>query len=145
MNYKHSQTWYVIIWVLLLILLYFIWIYLFTWEYIAFYIWLAISLPILLLFYNLTVEIDNTHININFWIWIIKRSFLLSDINKIERVKNKWYYWWWIRMLFWPNIVIYNVSWFDAVELHMSGDRVIRIWSDEVEVLMGVLDKRIDL
>jgi len=60
---------------------------------------------------------------------------LLSEIKSVKIVKNKWYYGWGIRYWFWPKMWIFNISWYDAVEIIMYNDKIYRIWTDDPENL----------
>ncbi len=141
MNYKHTQIGYLPIVLIAILLSYFFSIYISSGDNIPLYVWLSILFIVFLLFYNLTVEIDDIHIEISYWIWIIKKSFLLSDIKSFKAVKNKWYHGWGIRIWFWPKMWIYNISWFDAIELILSDNKIVRIWTDDIENLTEALNE----
>jgi hypothetical protein len=51
---------------------------------------------------------------------ILRKTFLLSEIKSVKKVKNHWYYGWGIRVWFWPYMWIFNISGFDAVEIIMN-------------------------
>ena len=56
---------------------------------------------------------------------------MLREIISVRAVKNHWYYGWGIRFWFWPRMVIFNVSGFDAVEIKMKNGKTYRIGTDE--------------
>lgn len=100
-------------------------------------------LLILASFFTLTVKIDDKHVIIKFWYWIYSTKFSLEKIESEKRVKNHWFCWWGIRFWFWPNMKIYNVSGFDAVELTMKNWNIYRIGTDEPKKLEKAISKLI--
>jgi hypothetical protein len=83
----------------------------------------------LVLFYSLTVEIDETKLIVKFGFGIINKKFILKDIESCHTVKNHWYYGWGIRIT--PHGWLYNISGFDAVEIKMKNGKTYRIGTDE--------------
>ena len=98
---------------------------------------LILLLGILVLFYNLTVEIDDEHLRIRFGIGLIKKRFPLEQIDTCRPVRNSWLYGWGIRLT--PRGWLYNVSGLEAVELKMKSGKTCRIGTDEPEVLVAAL------
>ena len=135
MKYNHTQIWYLPIIAFILLVWYFIAIAIYNWEYIILPIWALVLLVLWLLFYGLSVSITENKIRLKFWIGLIRKSFLLSEIKSVKIVKNKWYYGWGIRYWFWPKMWIFNISWYDAVEIIMYNDKIYRIWTDDPENL----------
>ena len=135
MKYNHTQIWYLPIIAFILLVWYFIAIAIYSWEYIILPIWALVLLVLWLLFYGLSVSITENKIRLKFWIGLIRKSFLLSEIKSVKIVKNKWYYGWGIRYWFWPKMWIFNISWYDAVEIIMYNDKIYRIWTDDPENL----------
>jgi len=132
MNYKHTQKGTLTLYISIFLIIIFWFIYKTSWEISVLYIWWVIFLFILLLFSSLTVEIDDTYLKIEYTNWIIKKSFLLSEIKSVKKVKNHWYYWWGIRVWFWPKMIIFNISWYDAIEINMNDGKLYRIWTDDL-------------
>ena len=87
----------------------------------------------LILFYKLTVEIDECYLKIRFGIGIIRKNFSLKDIESCQVVRNPWYYGWGIHWT--SNGWLYNVSGFYAVELRMKNGKKCRIGTDEPKEL----------
>jgi hypothetical protein len=135
MKYNHTQIWYLPIIAFILLVWYFIAIAIYSWEYIILPIWALVLLVLWLLFYGLSVSITENKIRLKFWIGLIRKSFLLSEIKSVKIVKNKWYYGWGIRYWFWPKMWIFNISWYDAVKIIMYNDKIYRIWTDDPENL----------
>lgn len=100
--------------------------------------------PIILAsFATLRVTIDEKYLRIKFGYGIFCKKFPLGEIVSAERVKNKWYYGWGIRLWLWPTTWIYNVSGFDAVEITMKSGRVYRIGTDVPHELEAAIKERL--
>lgn len=143
MKYNHTQIWYLPLLSILLLIVCFLGSYFYNWEYIILIILVSIVLFIVIFFICLNVSITNSKLKIKYWIGLFRKSFLLSEIQSVKKVKNKWYYWWWIRVWFWPKMWIYNISWFNTVEIIMYNGKIYRIWTDEVEKLEEEILKNI--
>ena len=145
MNYKHTQTGYLIIFISLALVLFFGFI-LSTTDFEP--IMLAIMLIILLIlisFERLTVMIDGNYLKIKFGYGVFRKKFLLSEIISAITVKNHWYYGWGIRLWLWPKMWIFNVSGFDAVEIKMKNGKIYRIGTDEPNKLESAILEAIEL
>jgi hypothetical protein len=68
-----------------------------------------------LLFYNLTVEIDATHLTFRFGIGLVHRRIALADIVAVQTVRNSVWHGWGIHRT--PHGWLYNVSGWEAVEI----------------------------
>ena len=99
----------------------------------------------LVLFATLRVIIEADFIEIRFGTGIIRKRFLLKEIESYRVVKNPWYYGWGIR--FTPHGWLFNVSGFYAIELKMKSGKKYRIGTDvpnELEKAIGpVIEKRL--
>jgi len=127
-KYQHTQIGYLVIIVLALAILFIaclMAIYGFNW--IAFTVLIILGIC-LVLFATLTVVIENDVLEIRFGIGVIRKKFLLKDIESCEVVKNPWYYGWGIRLT--PQGWLYNVSGSYAVEIKMKSGKKYRIGSD---------------
>ncbi|MAG48088.1 hypothetical protein CL617_05785 [archaeon] len=98
---------------------------------------LAIFLLVLLLFYKLTVIVNNEHIKLIFGIGLIRKKFSLKDINSCQVVRNKWWYGFGIRLF--PGGWLFNVSGLDAVEILMKNGKKYRIGTEEPKVLQRTI------
>ena len=103
---------------------------------------LVFLLGVLVLFYNLTVEIDDAYLRIAFGIGLIRKRFPLDQIESCLPVRNSWLYGWGIRLT--PHGWLYNVSGLDAVELKMKSGKTCRIGTDEPEVLAAALREALE-
>lgn len=144
MTYKHTQIGYLMILVTVGVLILFFWVRMTSaaeppsinsGNNLAVTATMVLIVLILVSFASLRVTIDHTHLAIKFGYGIYQKKFLLDDIQSAEVVKNKWYYGWGIRFWFWPRMCIYNISGFDAVEIHLKNGKIYRIGTDEPKVL----------
>ncbi len=103
---------------------------------------LVFLLGVLVLFYNLTVEIDAEYLRIAFGIGLIRKRFALDQIESCLPVRNSWLYGWGIRLT--HRGWLYNVSGLDAVELKMKSGKTCRIGTDEPDVLAAALGEALD-
>lgn len=87
----------------------------------------------LVLFYSLTVEIDKTRLIVKFGFGFINKKFILKDIESCRTVRNPWYYGWGIRIT--PHGWLYNVSGLSGVEIQMKNGKKYRIGTDEPKSL----------
>jgi hypothetical protein len=90
---------------------------------------LVVLVPIPLLFGSLTTEVSQDRLTFWFGIGLIRRSFLLSEIESWTTVTNPWYYGWGIHMM--RGGWLYNVSGSQAVELRLVSGKMLRIGTDE--------------
>jgi len=90
-----------------------------------------------LLFYDLTVEIDATHLIFRFGISLIRKRIPLSEIVEVRPVRNSWLYGWGIHRT--PHGWLYNVSGWEAVEITLTSDKHLRLGTDEPGRLSQVL------
>ena len=101
----------------------------------------AVLIITVLLFYSLTVSVDNRYVIASFGVGLIKKKFLLKDIISIKQVRNKWWYGWGIRIT--PHGWLYNVSGLDAVELTFDSGKKVRLGTDDTNRLVNEITKRI--
>ena len=147
-SYKHTQIGYLILFVTLAVLVLFAWLQitaraeppsLYSGTNFAITAIMAFILFILASFSTLTVVIDGQFLKIRFGYGIFRKKFPLSEITSATAVKNHWYYGWGVRIWFWPYMLIYNVSGFDAVEIVMANGSVYRIGTDVPDELESAL------
>jgi len=139
MIYKHTQIGYLIIFALLAVILLFVKILTQT-DFTPLILATMIFILFLLVsFISLTVIIDKTYLRIKFGYGIYSKRLKLKEISSARTVKNHWYYGWGIRIWFWPYMVIYNISGFDAVEIKMKNNKTYRIGTDEPKDLESAI------
>ncbi|MEA3514427.1 MAG: hypothetical protein U9R34_03050 [Nanoarchaeota archaeon] len=139
MNYKHTQTGYLIIFALVAVILLFGKILTQTGFTPVILATMIFILFLLVSFISLTVMIDKNYLRIRFGYGIFTKRFKLKEISSARIVKNHWYYGWGIRIWFWPYMVIYNISGFDAVEIKMKNNKTYRIGTDEPKNLESAI------
>jgi hypothetical protein len=86
-----------------------------------------------ILFGALTVEVRADTVECRFGPGLIRKRWQLNDIQKVEVVRNAWYYGWGIRLI--PGGWLYNVSGLDAVEITLRSGKRYRIGTDEPSAL----------
>lgn len=102
---------------------------------------LAFMILCLALFATLTVEVNDQAINIRFGLGLIRKHFLLRDIQAYRAVKNPWYYGWGIHVI--PGGWIFNVSGTEAIELQMKSGRKYRIGTDDTQGLTHAVETHV--
>jgi hypothetical protein len=110
-------------------------------DWIAFIV-LIILVICFFLFSALTISINNDILKISFGIGLIRKEFLLKDIESCRIVKNPWYYGWGIRLT--PYGWLYNVSGFYAVEIKLKTGERYRIGTDAPYELEKVIQESIE-
>lgn len=141
MNYKHTQVGYPILFTLLFVILLFVIILTQTGLNLAILIIMTFIMLILVSFSSLKVTIDKNYLRIKFGYGIFRKNFYLKDITSVKVVKNHWYYGWGIRIWFWPRMLIFNVSGFNAVEIKLKSKKIYRIGTDEPKRLEDAIKK----
>ena len=141
-RYQHTQFAYVIVItgvVALAVAAYVMYGAGFTWPTLAVLMVLGISLA---LFPSLTAAVEDDVLKLWFGPGVIRRTFLLRDIDFVQVVRNRWYWGWGIRWS--PRGWLYNVSGLDAVELLMRNGKRYRIGTDEPQALAQAIQEGIE-
>ena len=89
---------------------------------------LIVITAVVILFSSLTVVIREDDLEVKFGPGLIRKRFMLSDIESCQVVRNPWYYGWGMRYT--PHGQLYNVSGFHAVELKLRTGGNFRIGTD---------------
>jgi len=146
--YKHTQIGYLMVVIMLGVLVFFAWVQITaraeppsadSGANFAITAIMALILFILASFVTLRVVVDGQYLKIRFGWGMFRKKFALTEIAAVRKVKNHWYYGWGIRLWFWPQMWIFNVSGFDAVELTMKNGKIYRIGTDEPDALEQAL------
>lgn len=95
------------------------------------------------LFFLLTVRVDEVLIHIKFGIGLIQKAVPLSDVSSCQVVRNSPLCGWGIRCI--GNGWLYNVLGLNAVEILLKNGQRARIGTDEPEGLLNAIQIRIDL
>jgi hypothetical protein len=101
-----------------------------------------ILLICLLIFYKLTITIDNTYIRFSLGTGLITKKYLISDIKSCKSVSNNLIHGIGIRMI--PGGWLYNVSGLKAIEIKFKNSKsVIRIGTDHPDEIAGIISEMI--
>ena len=87
---------------------------------------LTVLLLAAILFWRLTVEMDEEFIEVRFGPGVIRKKWRLGEIESCGPVRNRWWHGWgihWIARKTW----LFNISGWDAVELWMKDGKIFRI------------------
>ena len=96
----------------------------------------------LLVFYKLTITIDNTYIRFSLGTGLIAKKYKISDIKSCKAVSNNLIHGIGIRMI--PGGWLYNVSGLRAIEIKFNNSKsVIRIGTDKPGEISGVISEMI--
>jgi hypothetical protein len=102
----------------------------------------VIILVVLLLFYQLTVEVDQEKVSFYMGIGLINKRIYFKNIKSCRPIKNSWILGWGIRL--WFTFTLYNVSGFKSVELELyNKKRKIRIGTNDPVTLCAEISKRL--
>ena len=93
-------------------------------------------------FATLKVTIEADALKIRFGSGIIRKKFLLKDIQSYKIVKNPWYYGWGIHLT--PHGWLYNVSGSYAVEISMKSGKKYLIGTDVPNELEKAIEQAIE-
>ncbi|MCX6365001.1 MAG: hypothetical protein NTW58_12715 [Actinobacteria bacterium] len=97
----------------------------------------AIAAVMLTLFSTLTVVVDDRALRLWFGFGTVRRDVMLADVTAAHKVRNHWYDGWGVRII--PRGRLYNVGGLDAVELEMENGRVVRVGTDQPDVLLAAV------
>ena len=153
-TYKHTQISYLMLVLTLAVLVLFAWVYITasvepasvdSGPNFAISVIMGLILFILASFTTLTTFIDENCFRIKFGYGIFTKMFPIKEISSVQAVKNRWYYGWGIRVWFWPYMLIYNVSGFDAVEIIMKNGKIYRVGTDVSNELEAAIKQAINI
>ncbi len=102
----------------------------------------SIFIICLLLFFQMRTSVDNEKIRISYGIGLIKKTIDIHNIERIEIVRNKWYYGLGIRII--KNGWLYNIQGLNAIELKMKNSKsIIRIGTADNKKLKKEIESKI--
>lgn len=135
--YQHTQRSKILFIIIIFVLLFMLFLmYRFGFNWIGAVVFLLMIIA-LYLFNSLVVHVSADKIYIAFGSGLIRKNIQISTITSAEKVRNKWYYGFGIRLI--PGGQMYNVAGLDAVELKLTNGRVFRIGTDEPDKLLAVI------
>ncbi len=91
----------------------------------------------LLIFHSLNVEVSDSELHLHYGIGFPSKTIDLSEVAKVEVVRNRWWYGWGIRYT--PRGWLFNISGLDAIELTFHSGRTMRIGTGEPEALCNAV------
>lgn len=104
---------------------------------------ILIFIVCILIFYKLTIVIDDTHLIFSMGIGLVRKSFPLSDIAGCKPVKNSFLSGVGIHLT--SSGWLYNVSGHQAIELSFKSDaRKIRIGTDKAEEISRIVGSQVN-
>jgi hypothetical protein len=96
-----------------------------------------ILLVCLVLFYKLTITIEDETLSASFGSGIICKRVPLAQIVGCEPIRIRWWYGWGIHLT--PYGWLYNVSGFDAVAILLRDGRNFALGTDDPQGLVGAI------
>ena len=96
-----------------------------------------ILLVSIVLFYKLTITIENEILCASFGIGIIRRRLQLAEIVGCEPIRIRWWYGWGIHLT--PCGWLYNVSGFDAVAIILRDGKKVALGTDDPHGLVAAI------
>ncbi len=103
---------------------------------------LTVLLLAAVLFWRLTVELDDEFIEVRFGPGVIRKKWRLSEIESCGTVRNRWWHGCgihWIGKKTW----LFNISGLDAVELCMKDGKIFRIGTNEPRKLSDLIQGKL--
>lgn len=98
----------------------------------------------LLIFYKLTITIDDTYIRFSLGTGLIARKYLISDIQSCKSVSNNPLYGIGIRKI--PKGRLYNVTGLKAIEIKFKNSKsIVRIGTNHPDEISGIISKMIKI
>jgi hypothetical protein len=97
-----------------------------------------------LIFYKLTITVDNTKVSFKLGVGIISKSYRISDLKACIPVKNSFFDGGGVRFI--SNGMLYSVSGNKAIELHFNTMKyIVRIGTDRPEEICEFIKTKISL
>ena len=90
------------------------------------------------LFYAMTVVGTGETIQVKFGIGLIRRTFIIKDIETVEPFRTSFWHGWGIHYS--PDGMVFNISCYDAIRLTMTGGKRYIIGTDDRDRLMRYIE-----
>jgi hypothetical protein len=90
-----------------------------------------------LLFWRLTIKIDNETLRASFGIGLIRKTVPVADIAACEPIRIRWWWGWGIHLT--PYGWLYNVSGWDAVAITLRDGRRLCLGTDQPNDLVAAI------
>jgi len=131
--YRHTQVGHLVLGIMAASVLFTVWVLQRAGAPAGAWASLVVLGVISVLFGSLTVEVDRDQLRFWFGPGFLRRTVPLEEITASRVVTNRWWYGWGIRRI--PGGWMYNISGLKAVELTLRGGKMLRVGTDEPEVL----------
>lgn len=123
-SYKRTQTGWILLTILPLAIVYMYISYYFQWgdeplTQTSFFIISSVFLLVLLVFYNLTIYIEDKVIHAKFGIGLIHVKLPIEKLHEVSIIRTPWWYGWGVR--FTPQGMLYNIYGRQAVKVNFTG------------------------
>lgn len=146
MEYRKSQIGWLLIGFFSVVTLFIVLAYLNQWgskpiSATAFLVVLLIQIFVLLLFYKLTILVNQSTIKIRYGIGLIRITIKIEKLLEVESIKTPWYYGLGIRIT--PKGMLYNIQGLNALKLvyqNRGNDKTLMLGTQEPEVLKRYLE-----
>ena len=139
--YQHTQRSRILLIIIIFVLLFMLFLmYRFGFHRIGTVVFILMVFA-LYLFNSLVVKVNSDKIHVAFGSGLIRKNIPFTSIKSAEKVRNKWYYGFGIRLI--PGGQMYNVAGLDAIELNLTNGRVFRIGTDDPDKLLEVIQSQI--
>jgi len=87
--------------------------------------------------YSMTIEVSENGLGWYFGLGLRKKRILLKDIARVQRVRIPW--WYGVGIKYTPRAWVYLVASGDGVEIQTIDNEIVRLGTDDVDRLIGVL------
>ena len=103
---------------------------------------LTVLLLAVVLFWRLTVEMDDEFIEVRFGPGVVRKKWRLSEIESCGPVRNRWWHGWGVRWIG-KKTWLFNISGLDAVQLCMKDEKIFRIGTNEPRKLNELIQGKL--
>jgi len=138
--YQHTHRSNILLCVIIVVLLFMLFLMFrfgFNWINVVVFIIMIVAFY---LFNSLSVRVSSDKILTAFGSGLIHKTIPFTRIKSAEKVRNKWYYGFGIRLI--PGGQMYNVAGLDAIELKLTNGKIFRIGTDEPDKLLEVIQSQ---
>lgn len=92
----------------------------------------------LALFYSFTIEISKEKLKFWFGVGVVRKSYLLSEIQSAQEVINPWYYFWGVKSI--PGGWFYAIAPGEAVEIVLKNGKIVQLGTNQSKTLKKAID-----
>jgi hypothetical protein len=103
---------------------------------------IALYLPVLALFYALTVQISDGKLKFWFGIGLVSKTYSLNEIQSTKEVKDPWYYLWGVKSI--PGGWLYAIAPGHALEIVFKNGKIVHLGTNQSKELKKAIDAATD-